>query len=337
MESVNPTYPSSSSDAGDESLVRVVRDDGSLDPATDPKLSDELLLALHRAMVRVRLVDERLIALKRQGAISAHASSFGEEGAILGAAAALREKDAVFQGDRDFGVALWRGVSVASYVHHLFGNAGDGAKGHPEPDHYVNRPAKLASFGYGNAAHLTHAVGFAWGAKVKRDDTLALAFFSARDAGAGEFHNALNFAGVFKPKVILFCRNISDDEKISERGVAYGLHSVACDGSDALAVFKVTRDAAARAASGLGPTLIDARIAAASDPIARLRRHLETRSLWTEKKQTELVAGVEAEWASALSEAENKALPGIASMFEDVYARAPWSLDEQREERLTCK
>lgn len=318
-------------------MESVLRDDGSLDPATDPKISDDLLIALHREMVRVRLVDERLTTLKRQGAISAHTSSLGEEGAILGAVAALRDKDAIFQGDRDFGAALWRGVSVAAYLHHLFGNAGDALKGHAEPDHYVNRPAKLASFGYGNAAHLTHAVGFAWGANVKRDDTLALAFFGARDAGAGEFHNALNFAGVFKPKVLLFCRNTTTDEPISERGIAYGLRSVACDGSDALAVFKVTRDAAARAASGLGPTLIDARITHAHDPIVRLRRHLETRSLWTEKKQTELVATVEAEWASALGEAENKALPGISTMFDDVYERAPWSLEEQRVERLTCK
>ena len=112
---------------------------------------------------------------------------------------------------------------------------------------------------------------------------------------------------------------------------------MACDGSDALAVFKVTRDAATRAASGLGPTLIDARINHSHDPILRLRRHLETRSLWTEKKQAELVAKVDAEWASALGEAENKALPGISTMFDDVYERAPWSLEEQRVERLTCK
>src|SRR5436305_14446227 len=101
-----------------DDLLRVLRDDGSLDPATDPKIDPAEIVAIYRAMVRVRLLDERLVALQRHGRIGFHIGSQGEEAAILGSAAALRAQDWIFPCYREFGAALWRGMPLDAYVHH---------------------------------------------------------------------------------------------------------------------------------------------------------------------------------------------------------------------------
>src|SRR5215468_8292596 len=134
-----PSMQPAASSSLDGGVVRVLRDDGSLDPAHDPKLEPADVVAVYRAMVRVRLLDERLVALQRQGRIGFHIGSQGEEAAILGSAAALRENDWIFPCYREFGAALWRGMPLQRYIDNMFGNADDPAKGRQMPDHYCSR------------------------------------------------------------------------------------------------------------------------------------------------------------------------------------------------------
>src|ERR1044071_7558161 len=93
-------------------VIRVMREDGSVDPAHDPRLSDTEIISLYTAMVRVRLLDDRLVSLQRQGRIGFHIGSIGEEAAILGSAFAMRTQDWIFPCYREFGAALWRGFSL---------------------------------------------------------------------------------------------------------------------------------------------------------------------------------------------------------------------------------
>jgi len=264
----------------EDDVVRVLRDDGSLDPEHDPKLDPDAVVAIYGAMVRVRLLDERLVGLQRQGRIGFHIGSQGEEAAILGSAAALREHDWIFPCYREFGAALWRGMPLAAYVNHMFGNEQDPMKGRQMPDHYGAKGARFTSISSPVGTQITHAAGFAWAAKIDRatarregralvgaEDVATLVYFGEGATSSGEFHNGMNFAGVFKVPLVLLCRNNgwaqghaaekqSASVSFAAKGVAYGIPGVRCDGNDLFAVLAVTREARARAARGDGPTLI---------------------------------------------------------------------------------
>jgi 2-oxoisovalerate dehydrogenase E1 component alpha subunit len=352
-------------DVRDRDVVRVMRDDGSLDPATDPKLSDAEVLSLYRDMVRVRVLDERLVALQRQGRIGFHIGSLGEEASILGSAYAMRKTDWIFPCYREFGALLLRGMPLQRYIDNMFGNANDPVKGRQMPDHYTYRAGRFGSVSSPIGTQIAQAVGFAWAARMKKEDTTALVYFGDGATSSNDFHNGMNFAGVFKAPVVFFCRNNgwaisvptekqTGSATFAEKGVAYGIPGVRVDGNDLFAVVKVTRDAAARAAKGEGPTIIEAltyRLSGHStsddpkayrpdatlapwrslEPLARLRKHVE-RLGWDDEKQRATEAEIDAEIKAAVAAAEKTEPPSLDSMFEDVYAELPWHLAEQREE-----
>lgn len=353
-------------DAQAEDVVRVLRDDGSLDPRTDPGVSPADALALYRAMVRVRVLDDRLVTLQRQGRIGFHIGSLGEEASILGSAFAMRDNDWMFPCYREFGGALWRGMPLQRYVDNMFGNANDPAKGRQMPDHYCFKKAKVTSISSPIGTQITQAVGFAWAAKMKKDDLVTMAYMGEGATSSSEFHNALNFAGVFKTPTVFFCRNNgwaisvpterqTASKTFAEKAIAYGMPGVRCDGNDIFAVIKVTREAIARAARGEGPTLIEAltyRISGHStsddpkayrpeawldpwkalDPIARLKRYVTLTCGMSADEDKQIEAEVDAELRAAIQVSEATAAPALETLFQDVFAELPWHLKEQQDE-----
>ncbi len=349
---------------GEAGVVRVLREDGTLDPEGDPRLEDAAVLALYQHMVLVRVLDERMVTLQRQGRVGFHIGSLGEEAAILGAAAALRDGDWIFPCYREFGAALWRGMSLQSYADNMFGNARDLARGRQMPDHITARAARFASVSSPIGTQIPQAVGLAWAAKMKKEDHVALVYFGEGATSSAGFHDGMNFAGVFRTPTVFFCRNNgwaisvpaerqTASETFAGKGVAYGVPGVRVDGNDLFAVLKVTRDAVARAAAGQGPTLIEAltyRLSGHStsddprayrdeaavdawkrrDPLLRLHRHLAGRGLWNEAQQAELEARVEAEIHAAVAAAEKVGPPALETMFDDVFGELPAHLAEQR-------
>jgi 2-oxoisovalerate dehydrogenase E1 component alpha subunit len=356
--SASPTHTS------DPDVVRVLREDGSLDPAFDPHIAPEEVVAIYKHLVLVRTLDERLVTLQRQGRIGFHIGSLGEEAAIIGSAAALRGSDWLFPCYREFGAALWRGMTLQSYMNNMFGNSADPAKGRQMPDHYTCRAAKFGSISSPIGTQITQAVGFAWAAKMKKEDLATIVYFGEGATSSSEFHNGMNFAGVFKTPTVFFCRNNgwaisvpverqTASESFAVKGVAYGIPGVRCDGNDLFAVYKVTKDAIAHAAAGKGPMIIEAmtyRLSGHStsddpkayrkegeveqwkkrDPIARLLKHLQLKNLWDDDKQKALEAAIDAQIKDAVANAEKTPPPALESMFEDVYAEPPWHLQEQR-------
>ncbi|MCC6556326.1 MAG: thiamine pyrophosphate-dependent dehydrogenase E1 component subunit alpha [Polyangiaceae bacterium] len=361
-----PTIARHPLDARASDVISVLRHDGSLDPATDPGLTEDQVAALYRAMVRVRVLDKRLVELQRQGRIGFHIGSLGEEATILGTAFATRPEDWIFPCYREFGALLWRGMPLQSYLDNMFGNANDPVKGRQMPDHYTYRAGHFGSVSSPIGTQITQAVGFAWAAKIRRDPAVALTYFGDGATSSSDFHNGLNFAGVFKAPVVFVCRNNgwaisvpverqTASATFAEKGIAYGIPGVRVDGNDLFAVIKATRDAITRAARGEGPTLIEAltyRLAGHStsddpkayrpeawlepwrllDPIVRLRRHLERTQGWTGDRDRQIEDECEAEIKACVAVAEKAPPPSLDSMFEDVYATPPWHLVEQREQ-----
>jgi 2-oxoisovalerate dehydrogenase E1 component alpha subunit len=358
--------------AGDASheqdVVRVLRDDGTLDPTRDPKLSDDRVVELYRAMVRTRVVDERLVVLQRQGRIGFHIGSLGEEATIIGSAAAARPQDWIFPCYREFGALLLRGMPLQRYIDNMFGNANDPVQGRQMPDHYTGRQYKFGSVSSPIGTQITQAVGFAWAAKMKKDDLATLTYFGEGATSSNEFHCGMNFAAVFKAPTIFLCRNNgwaisvpaskqSASETFAAKAVAYGMRGVRCDGNDLFAVYATVREAIERAAAGEGPTLVELltyRLSGHStsddpkayrkeqevegwklkDPLVRMRAYLQKRGLWSEQKQAQLEEETDAQLKAAVKAAEETPAPSLESMFDDVYAELPWHLREQREQLL---
>jgi pyruvate dehydrogenase E1 component alpha subunit len=347
-------------------IVSVLRDDGTLDPAHDPHLGDDEVKFLYRHLVETRQLDERFVALQRQGRIGFHVGSLGEEAAILGSAYAMRKNDWLFPCYREFGAALMRGFSLQKLCDNMFGNANDTVKGRQMPCHYVCRAVNWASISSPVGTQITHAVGVAWGAKIRREQVASLVYFGDGATSSSDFHSGVNFAGVFRLPVVFLCRNNgwaisvpverqTATHTFAEKAVGYGIPGVRVDGNDIFAVVAVTRRAVERGLRGEGPTLIEAityrmgghstsddpnryrenqavEAWAARDPIERVRRYLEKRGAWSDAEEKNLKADIDARFRAAVAMAEKTPPPALESMFEDVYAKVPWHLAEQRNE-----
>jgi 2-oxoisovalerate dehydrogenase E1 component alpha subunit len=345
-------------------VVSVLGEDGSLDPKHDPHLADDEVVRLYRHLVETRLLDERFVALQRQGRVGFHVGSLGEEAAILGSAWAMREHDFLFPCYREFGAALMRGMPLQTLVNNMFGNANDTVKGRQMPCHYTCRAVGWASISSPVGTQITHAVGFAWGAKIQKKDVAALVYFGDGATSSSDFHSGLNFAGVFELPVVFLCRNNgwaisvpverqTATRTFAEKAVAYGIPGVRVDGNDLFAVVSATRRAVERGIAGEGPTFIEAityRMGghstsddpnryresqaleswAARDPIERVRGYLEKRGLWSDTDEKELRSSIEGRFREAVAIAEKTPPPRLESLFDDVYEKVPWHLAEQR-------
>ncbi|MBX3214001.1 MAG: hypothetical protein KF850_18345 [Labilithrix sp.] len=335
---------------GSDDLVRAARD-GGVDAAFRPAL--DAAEALHRHMVRARVVSARMVALQRSEKVAFHHASLGEEAAVAGAVLAMRATDWVFPGAREWYATLARGLPLDAYVHHAFGSASDPAKGHAAPDHAPARAFNVVPPSGVVGAHLPQAVGAAWAAKIRGDDVAALALFGAEVSAGGDFHNALNFAGVFKVPIVLACRAPAD-ARVASRAVAYGLANARVDGGDALAVFTVVKAALARAASGEGATLVeivspvldrlggdaltDAALVSSevldlgpADPLTRLRAALAREDRLAPGAHEAIAREASAELDAAVAAAERAGPPAPATIFDHVYAGVPAHLAAERE------
>lgn len=296
--------------------------------------------ALYEVMVLLRAVGARLVDLQRDGELPHYAAGLGEEGAIAGAALALDAPDWFFGTARDSGAAVARGMSLDAYFAQVFGRASDPAMGRQAPGHVSSKAARFASVAGVPGAHLLHAVGLGWASRTQRAENVALAMFGDGATASEGFHNALNFAGVFRASTVLVCRNSggaaargeAPTETVAERAVAYGLASARVDGADALAVVAAVRAAASRARLGEGATLLEVTTTrwdgdAARCPVARLRAALAAAGAWTDADEAELSRSTQSRIDAPLAAARSAPGPDPRSMFDFVYATVPPHLE----------
>lgn len=369
--SPTPKEPTSTPAKDASALFHILSVDGTADKALEPKIPDDGLVLMYRTMVLNRLLDERMLTLQRQGRIGFYLTSTGEEATHVASAYAMKKTDWIFPAYREPGAALIRGFDLHRYICQLFGNADDTLKGRQMPNHFSAREVGFVSISSPTGTQIPQAVGAAWAAKIRGDDMVALTFFGEGTTSQGDFHTALNFAGVFKVPVIFFCRNnqyaISVPSKIQTaaksiavKAVAYGIEGIQVDGNDVLAIYEATRRARERARKGEGPTLIegltyrrgahsssddprryreDAEVEAwvKKDPIDRLRRYMERRGIWDAKADDAYRVDTAAAIAAALEKAEKVGPPPLESLFEDVFARIPAHLERQKSEYLAWR
>lgn len=282
------------------------------------------LLALYRHAVRARLLDDRLAVLSRAGRIGYHPDAQRAELVVVAATAALGSDDWVFPTPRDHAAALVRGASAQQYLDHVCGNEADVLRGHGTPGTFASRALRIASPSVQVSQHLTHAAGLAWAARLRKTTEVVLAFFNETAADAGDFHSAVNFAGVVKAPIVFVCKTDgteapAPDVEVHDKGVAYGVPSEECAGN-AGAVFDRVGAAIARARAGEGPTLLEVRISTEPDPLEKLRAALLAEGALTESDDFAFRREVLSELEHATVAAFDKALPPLDSLFENVFS-----------------
>lgn len=314
----------------------------------------ELLLRLYAELVRGRRYNVQATALTKQGRLAVYPSSTGQEACEVAAALALEERDWLFPSYRDTLAAVARGLDPVQALTLLRGDWHTG---------YDPREHRIAPLCTPLATQLPHAVGLAHAARLKGDDVVALAMVGDGGTSEGDFHEALNFAAVWRAPVVFLVQNNgfaisvplakqTAAPSLAHKAVGYGMPGRLVDGNDAAAVHEVLGEAVARARRGGGPTLIEAvtyRIDAhtnaddatryrgesevetwrAHDPIRLLERELTERGLLDEDGIRAAAEAAET-MAAELRDGMN-ADPVLDPMdlFEHVYAEQTSQLREQ--------
>jgi 2-oxoisovalerate dehydrogenase E1 component alpha subunit len=351
------------------SLIRVLRDDGTPAGPWQPQISPHQLRSGLEMMMRARQFDARMVAMQRQGRLSFHVSSKGEEATSVAGAMSFASHDMLFPSYRQPGLLLVRGMPMIAMIGQIIGNCCDNAKGRQMPVHYSWRAGNVVSISSPVGTQLPQAVGAAMAFAYRGERRVVGAWIGDGTAAQGDFHHALNFASVFRPPCALHVvdnqwaisthRNIATGgATFAARADAYHLPGLRVDGNDFLAVYAAESWAVERARRGGGPTLIElltyrreahstsddptryrapdeAKLWPGGDPIERVSNYLIRLGEWTESAHRDLNAALEQEVATTFQQAEafGNATTGFGysndSLFEDVYAKVPDHLQEQ--------
>ena len=314
----------------------------------------ELLRAAYRAMVLGRRFDTQATALTKQGRLAVYPSSHGQEACQVGAVLALDESDWLFPTYRESVALVTRGIDPVEILALLRGDAHCGYD--PRRHHVAPQCTPLAT-------QTLHAAGLAYAERRTGSGRIALAFAGDGATSEGDFHEALNFAAVFKAPVVFLVQNNgyaisvplsrqSTAPALAYKGIGYGVRAEQVDGNDPVAVLAVLAEAAAHARAGNGPFLVEAhtyRMAAHTnaddatryrsdaevdrwrrrDPIARLEAYLRRRGQLTDEDVAAVAAEAE-EYAARLRAAINTD-PELAplGLFDHVFGAPTPQLREQ--------
>ena len=334
-------------------LRRVIGDGEGIPDGEVEGLDENDLIELYRSMVTLRAYDERSLVYHRQGRIGTYAIFWNHEAMQAGSVYALERGDWIFPSYRESAIGLLRGMPVSTVLSWW--------RGHPagwwNPLDY-----NVASICVPIGTHVPHAVGMAWGKKLRGERTVAIAYFGDGATSEGSFHEGANFAGVMKAPAILFCNNnqwaistpVADQtaaETLADKAVGYGMPGVRVDGADVLAVYEATRAAAERARAGEGPTFVEALTyraaphATADDPTAyidperveeekrneclgRYERYLQRLGVLTGERAEEIREEALERMREGIAAAEAEPAPDPGLLFANTYVNPPPSFDE---------
>ncbi|GAA5996807.1 hypothetical protein JCM5350_007110 [Sporobolomyces pararoseus] len=236
------------------------------------RIEPKVLKKLMKTMSQLPILDQILYSSQRQGRISFYMTSYGEEGAVVGSAAAWENDDEVFAQYREVGVLLWRDYPLSSLMAQVFSSKSDTAtKGRQMPVHYGSPEHHFHTISSPLATQIPQAAGAAYALKRTpgRENSCVICYAGEGATSEGDFHAGLNMASVLGGPLVFFVRNngfaistpVSQQYKgdgIASRGPAYGIETIRVDGNDPLAVYLACKEARRKAVEGSKPILVEA-------------------------------------------------------------------------------
>jgi pyruvate dehydrogenase E1 component subunit alpha len=272
--------------------------------------------------------------------------------------APLQQEDWVVPSFRETAAAIYRGTPLSG----LFIFQAGYNEGGRIPEGQRTLPIAVPV-----GTQIPHAVGIAYGMKYRQQPQVTLVFFGDGATSQGDFHEGLNFAGVFKTPTIFLCQNNqwaisvprwkqTKSPTLAQKALAYGISGIQVDGNDVFAVYLAVQEAVERARAGKGPTLIECITYRLSlhttaddptkyrsaeevkewekrDPLVRLQKYLMDRKLLSHKHLKDLEAEIQADIDRAWQEAQEQmaSMGDALDIFDYVYAELPPYLAEQRQ------
>lgn len=321
-----------------------------------PDLTDDQLREIMRRMVFTRAWDKRAVSLQRQGRLGFYAPVSGQEASMIASEFATQKEDFICPGYRDMPQLVWHGYPM--YQAFLYSRGHQHGGEIPEG---VNVLLPQIIIG----AQIVQAAGVAMGFKLKKQKNVVVAYTGDGGSSQGDFYEGLNFAGAFNLPVVFIVQNnqyaISTPrskqtaaETIAQKAIAAGIRGIQVDGMDALAVYKATHDAVERARNGEGPTLIETvtyRFGPHSmsgddpskyrtkdeqgeweniDPLIRMRKYLESKGLWSEEVENQVMEEAKATVNEQIKKAEQTPKMTIEGLIDSMFEVTPPELEEQK-------
>ena len=342
----------------DKKVFQVIDDKGKVvNKAMMPSISDEKLIKAYKYMLFARTADLQIVSYQRQGRIYTYPPNYGQE-AISGAVGALiGENDWLVPAFREMGAMLAKGVTLKELFLYFMGYE-DGSK--------FQNAKKTLPISVPIASQLLHAAGIGYEIKYNKKSEVVFAFVGDGGTSEGDFHEAVNFAGVWKVPVVFIIQNnqygISTptrmqtaSESLAIKAVAYGVKGIKVDGNDYFAMYKAVEESIKACQNGEGPVLIEAvtyRKGAHTtsddptkyrtkeeeqqwelkDPLKRLKLYLESKKLWSDKEEEKILPQYKEEVDRQFIEAENYGPYPKEDVFKYLYAEMPDDLKEQEKE-----
>jgi len=341
--------------------VSILNEHGEFDEKLGKGLiADDDDVKLYEHMIVCRHYDEIAFMLQRSGRMGTYPQNMGQEATSLGAAYALEKTDWLVTCYRENTGLFWHGLPMEHVLLHWMGDE----RGNQIPEGIACTPLAIPI-----GTQMLHAAGLAWAAKYKGEKRIACTFFGDGASSEGDFHEAANFAANLDLPVVFVCQNncwaISSPTKlqcsaptVAQRGLAYGMDCIQCDGNDIFAMVKVIGDAAKVAREKNRPTFIEAvtyrlgdhttaddarryrdadevEMWKGRDPLIRFRQYLQDRKLWNQKKQDAIEEHAKEHVAEVVKRAEEILPQETTSMFDAVYADTPEWIGVQRDTMRT--
>ncbi|WP_428936857.1 pyruvate dehydrogenase (acetyl-transferring) E1 component subunit alpha [Fontivita pretiosa] len=338
--------------------LQILDEQGRLDQTlARDTLGDEDVRSLYEQMIICREFDEQAFKLQRSGRMGTFPQNKGQEASALGAARALRRGwDHIVPYYRENPALFLHGLPMHYVLLFWMGDE----RGNAIPAHYCINPLIVAI-----GTQTLHAAGIAWAFKMRKEPKVVLSFFGDGATSTGDFHEAMNFASVFRLAVIFTCLNNcwaisvpscrqTAAQTFAQKALAYGMPAIQVDGNDIFAVYKAHREAVERARGGGGPSFIecltyrlgdhttadDARryrdpkeyeAALARDPLIRTRKYLESKSLWNDDLQVQTEKRAKAMVQDVVQAALRTGKPSIESMFDYTFEQLPPEIIRQKQ------
>lgn len=324
--------------------LEILDEQGKIDKKLMPNLTTKQIKEIYYWMNLTRTFDQKALNLQRTGRLGTYASTLGQEAANIAPAYALKQEDWLFPSFRMNGGMMLKGV-LPEKLYQYWGGDERGMK--------MGENTNVFPICITVGEQPLHATGYAWGKKISGEKIVTLTDFGDGATSEGDFHEALNFASVFKIPVIFLCQNNqyaisiplkqqTRSETLAQKAIAYGMKGIQVDGNDAFALYAATKEARENALKGQ-PTLIEAHTYRRADhttsddakryrslqelqqwekkdPILRLKKYMEEQKIWTKDDEEKLQLDLKQKIDTAVKNYENTAPPNKEDITKYLYA-----------------